>query len=349
MSAIFLNSCSQKPQPVKTIQKQYIKQSITVVKPKANTKKHIDQRHKVALLIPMSGQHKIIGENALKACLLAAKHYPNNNIIFKIFDIEKYSNKENLLATHLKNEQIDLIIGPIFYHQAKLYHKLLKNVPMFSLSNNQKISERNLFVCGLSAEEELFTIFSYAFLNKFKKFAIFVPYGQYGDIVVQIANDTFSKFYKNEIPFFNIVRYTKLTDDDVYERLQNLTIDAVFFAEPQFSKSISLPVPIFTTRGVININTESENDIYFSSTTNKTSTPLHESFLIHQYGIPSTIDMIAYDIVKTFCTSLEDKNQKHKDVLKTLYNRKLLGNIGYFSIHKNGKIHREWNILNVKN
>ena len=149
---------------------------------------------RVGLLLPLSGEFYQIGKSLLNSSQLALEKTQNKNLKFYIVDTEK---EEQLFQniSYLISNDIDLILGPIFTSNALKVKEYLKNenIPIITFSNNSDVSDQNMYVFGLTIEDELRKIYEYSKDKGINKFAVVVPDNKYGNKV------------KNEIDKFHNV------------------------------------------------------------------------------------------------------------------------------------------------
>ena len=147
-----------------------------------NKKKHIVKDIKVGLLLPMSGKNSNIGNSLLKASLLSLNKTKNKNIKLLIRDTE--NKDKNIISSYyeLINEDVDIILGPLFSKNIKLINPISmeEETIMITFSNNTEMKSKNTFISGLTPENEIKEIFKYAIQNGNSQFGIILPNNTYG-------------------------------------------------------------------------------------------------------------------------------------------------------------------------
>jgi len=137
---------------------------------------------KVGLLLPLSGSNSKIGKSLLKASQLSLNKTKNQSIKLFVKDTENVD--KNIITSYyeLINEDVDIILGPLFSKNIKLLAPIAadENIIMITFSNNMEIKNENTFISGLSPENEIKEIFEYAILNGKNKFGVILPNNQYG-------------------------------------------------------------------------------------------------------------------------------------------------------------------------
>jgi len=125
-----------------------------------------EDKIKIGLLLPLSGQNNDIGKSVLRAVNLATNKIDDS--ILEIYPKNNFDNPEDNIkaAQELYNQGIRIFIGPIF-------DKNIKNLEKFSdaifitFSNKSKTNQKNLIYAGVNATSQIATI---------KKFLAYILY-----------------------------------------------------------------------------------------------------------------------------------------------------------------------------
>ena len=121
-----------------------------------------DKIFRIGLLLPLSGEFYQIGKSLLDSAQLALEKTNNKNLEFYIVDTgEEDQLFKNL--SYLINNDIDLILGPVFTKTVLKVKAYLddQNIPIITFSNNSKVEDSNVYVFGLTIEDELSSIYEY--------------------------------------------------------------------------------------------------------------------------------------------------------------------------------------------
>ena len=151
-----------------------------------------DKIFRLGLLLPLSGEFYQIGKSLLDSAQLALEETNNENLEFYIVD----TGEENQLyknLSYLISNDVDLILGPIFTKTVLKVKEYLddQNIPIITFSNNSDVSDRDVYVFGLTIEDELKKIYEYSIDRGIDKFAVIVPDNKYGNKV----KDEINKFH----------------------------------------------------------------------------------------------------------------------------------------------------------
>ena len=133
-----------------------------------------EEKIKIGLLIPMSGENKNLGEQIIKATRLALKDINNNRI--EIYPKDTKSNPKKTLssAIELKQKGINLVIGPVFY-KSTLYLDEINDVTFLSLTNKTLDLPKNIISSGVNSTSQLNTIKKFIKANEIKKTIFLTP------------------------------------------------------------------------------------------------------------------------------------------------------------------------------
>lgn len=149
---------------------------------------HHKKRLKVALLLPVTGKNKILGNALLNSATFSLFENDNkNNIELILFD--SASTKKDIKNTFkdIIDQDIKIVIGPIFSHEVEkiVQEAILNEIIVISLSNDQKLINNidhngGVFLAGMIPEVQIDKIVSYAIGSGKTSFAVIAPNNQYG-------------------------------------------------------------------------------------------------------------------------------------------------------------------------
>jgi len=148
-----------------------------------------DKIFRIGLLLPLSGEFYQIGKSLLDSAQLALEKTSNKNLEFYIVDT---GNEDQLFKnlSYLTINNVDLILGPVFTNTVLKVKEYLddRSIPIITFSNNSDLSNRNVYVFGLTIEDELNSIYEYSVVRGINKFAVIVPDNKYGNKVKNEIN-----------------------------------------------------------------------------------------------------------------------------------------------------------------
>ena len=146
-----------------------------------NEKEEIDLLN-VGLLLPLSGEHYLIGASLLNSAQLALDKTRPGNITFHVAD----TGDPNAVLQNFYNiiqNDLDLIIGPVFSENIEKIRNVLKekNLLAVTLSNNSLMENKNTFVFGLTLQNEINTLLEYSEQINLKEYVVIIPDSQFGN------------------------------------------------------------------------------------------------------------------------------------------------------------------------
>ena len=123
---------------------------------------------KIGVLVPLSGENKEIGISILNSVRMAI-----TNINDKKIEVYPKDNKSNpkltfIGAKQLESEGINLVIGPVFHENLEVLDRL-PNLTFISLTNKTNNIPNNVISLGINATSQINTILSFLKKKKIKK------------------------------------------------------------------------------------------------------------------------------------------------------------------------------------
>ncbi len=166
-----------------------------------------DEKIKIGLLVPLSGQDKEIGNSIIKSTRLAINKI--NNSLIEIIPRDTASNPETTLksAKELSENGVQIIIGPVF-NKNLIYLNELQNIFFLSLTNKTINNPQNIISVGINAKSQFTTIKKFQKLNELKKTIFLIPKEKYKEEVEEAIKQ--SKI-KNAKVYYYDSDPTKLT------------------------------------------------------------------------------------------------------------------------------------------
>ena len=166
-----------------------------------------ENKIKIGLLVPLSGDNAEIGKQIIKATRLALKDINSNKI--EILPKDTYSNPKKTLssAIELSNQGINLVIGPVFYENL-IYLNEVKNLTFLSFTNKTLGLPKNVISTGINSTSQLNTIKKFIKQNEIKKTIFLIPNLSYD---LEIKNGIKQSKIKTFKQYFYEIEPTKLT------------------------------------------------------------------------------------------------------------------------------------------
>lgn len=136
-------------------------------------------RHRIALLLPLSGKDSSVGQSIANATTLALMDTKARNIRITSYDTARGALPAAQRAIADGNR---LILGPLFGDDVVAIAATAKaaNVPIISYSNDIGIAGNNVFVMGYVPSQAIDRVVRHARAQGITRFAGLVPAGTYG-------------------------------------------------------------------------------------------------------------------------------------------------------------------------
>lgn len=276
----------------------------------------------VLLLLPMSGENSVLGQSISRACLLASQGV--QNIDFHIIDTA-VADTVNLYE-QFKYKNINTIIGPVFYNEIGKYAAVFGNAQFFSLSNNVDINNQHVMACGLSPQEELSRIFGYIKSKRLNGLLMIIPNNSYSDKIVCMAKKSLAHFGFDTEDFLEVTKYRSITRKDATRAAVASGRRAVFVLDPILNMERLGNKRVFTLSSSALANRSAWDGVIFAFGNSDYRNNFIDRYKQTFHKTPTTIDMVAYDVVRAVCDSCIN----HTD----LYNAKFCGCLGDFAFKK---------------
>ena len=158
---------------------------------------YADEKIKIGLLVPLSGDHSEIGKSILKSVRLAINKIDNQ--LLEVIPKDSKANPEITLqnAKKLKEEGAKIIIGPVF-NKNLIYLEELNEIIFLSLTNKVIKNPKNIISAGINATSQINTIIKFQKSSNLNKTLFLIP----------------KKNYKNEIE--EAIKKSKIKIKKVY-------------------------------------------------------------------------------------------------------------------------------------
>ncbi len=139
-----------------------------------------EARHRVALLVPLSGDNADAGRSIANATTMALLDTGADNLRITTYDTATNARSAAARAVADGNK---LILGPLMRNQVGdvLAAARPANVPLLTFSNDLSVAQRDVFVMGHIPEQSIARTVAYAAGQGTRRFAALLPDGEYGD------------------------------------------------------------------------------------------------------------------------------------------------------------------------
>ena len=182
-----------------------------------------EEKIKIGLLVPTTGQHSEIGKSIIKSVRLAI-----NKIDNPLIEILPRDTQSNPLITLRKAKELNeigvkIIIGPVF-NKNLIYLDEIKDVIFLSLTNKTINNPKNIISTGINSESQFNTISKFQKINEIEKTITLIPKVNYKEEIEKAIQQ--SKIKINKV-YYYASDPTKLTNQiekitKYFQRKQNL-------------------------------------------------------------------------------------------------------------------------------
>ena len=133
-----------------------------------------NEKLKIGLLIPLSEDNQEIGQQIIKTVRMAINDINNENIEIIVKDTKSNPNNTLKSAIELKNENVKIVIGPVFYKNLVNLGEV-EDLIFLSLTNKTIGLPKNVISAGVNSTSQLNTIKKFLELNEIKKTIFLLP------------------------------------------------------------------------------------------------------------------------------------------------------------------------------
>ena len=182
-----------------------------------------DNKIRIGLVVPLSGEYAFVGESIIKSVRLALNQI--NDERFEIVPEDSGANPIDTLRASKKlyTQGIKIIIGPVF-NESSRYLDELKEVTFISLTNKIYGNPPNVISAGVNAISQLNTIDKFRKINEIERSIILIPKTHYRKEIDEALTKTElklkDKFFYDTDPTLLTAQIEKITRYP--QRKQNL-------------------------------------------------------------------------------------------------------------------------------
>ncbi len=157
-----------------------------------------EEKIKIGLLVPLTGDNKEIGHQIIKSTRIALKDINSKKIEIYPKDTESDPNKTLKSAKELKNIGVKIVIGPVF-HKNLVYLNEVQDMFFVSHTNKTLDLPSNTISGGINAKSQLNTIKKFLELNELNKTIFLTPKVDYENEIKSAINQSKIKIHKHYI------------------------------------------------------------------------------------------------------------------------------------------------------
>ena len=197
-----------------------------------------EDKIKIGMLVPMTGDNKEIGELIIKAARLAVLDINTDKL--EIYPKDTGSNPDKALksAKELRDMGINIVIGPVFY-KSLIYLDEVVDVTFISLTNKTIDIPNNVITGGVNALSQVIAIKKFIEENEIKKTIFLTPKIDYEQEVKKAIKKSKIKISKHHIYDTEPTKLTKQIEKitNYQVRKQNVLDEIKRIEESDLSES----------------------------------------------------------------------------------------------------------------
>ena len=166
-----------------------------------------EEKIKIGLLVPMSGEKNKLGQSIIKSTRLALKDIGTDKIEIYPKDTGLDPNKTLQSAFELKKLGVKIIIGPVFFENVE-YLNEVNDIVFLSLTNKIDSLPSNVISSGVNSVSQLNAIKKFTELNELKRTILLTPDLNYKNEIKKAIKKSKLKISKH---YIYDIEPTKLT------------------------------------------------------------------------------------------------------------------------------------------
>ncbi len=172
----------------------------------------IEEKLKIGLLVPMTGENAKLGQLLIKSTRMALSDIGTDKIEIYPRDTGLNPNITLQSAIELKKIGTKIIIGPIFFENLK-YLDEVKDVTFLSLTNKTEGLPKNVISSGVNSTSQVNAIKKFIKLNELKKTIFLTPDLEYKSEIKKAIKQSKIKIHKHYIYNTEPTKLTKQVED----------------------------------------------------------------------------------------------------------------------------------------
>tara|TARA_B100001063_G_scaffold208370_1_gene204760 strand:- start:1100 stop:2254 length:1155 start_codon:yes stop_codon:yes gene_type:complete len=157
-----------------------------------------EEKIKIGLLVPMTGNDKKLGQQIVKSARIALKDIKSENLEIYLKDTNSNPNKTIKSALEFQEMGIKIVIGPVFYKSLAFLDEV-SEITFLSFTNKTINLPRNVISGGVNAVSQLNTIKKFIELNKINKTILLTPKLDYENEIKKAIQQSRIKISKHHI------------------------------------------------------------------------------------------------------------------------------------------------------
>ncbi len=142
---------------------------------------------RIAILLPLSGQHGKVGNDLLNAAKIALFDHNNAQLKLQPYDTKGTVEGARTAALAAIQEGSEIILGPLFSSSARAIQPIAKqhNISILTFSTDVSVAGGGVYLMGLTAQQQIDRILEFSYRQGLINFAVVAPQTAYGETAVR--------------------------------------------------------------------------------------------------------------------------------------------------------------------
>ncbi len=162
---------------------------------------------KVALLLPLTGQHASLGRAMKEAAEQSLFENADESLELTIKDTAGTAEGAKAALKSLERDSVKAILGPVFAYEVRAIagDVRTKRLPVFSFSSDRSVAGDGIFSLGFSPSEQARRIALFAKSKGLERLVAIIPKTAYGKL---ISGEVRRLFNQGQIQLVGLIEYT---------------------------------------------------------------------------------------------------------------------------------------------
>tara|TARA_R110002096_G_scaffold309403_4_gene504082 strand:+ start:126355 stop:127887 length:1533 start_codon:yes stop_codon:yes gene_type:complete len=176
----------------------------------------------VGVMLPLSGETAQVGQALLNAATMALFDAKDQRLELIPVDTEGTPEGAVRAVNYLIENNVDIIIGPLFSESIKVAQPIAKQVgvKMIGFSNDHDVAGDGVYLLSFRPEEQVGRIIKFASSQRYEKFAALIPDTLYGGRIMSVLEPLVATQF-NELVALEIYPTDPSLLDDPVKRIAN--------------------------------------------------------------------------------------------------------------------------------
>ena len=146
----------------------------------------VDTGIKIGLLLPLSGQQAALGRELYNAAEMGLFEVGDERFTLLVEDTATTAGADSA-ARKLLAQGAKVLLGPVFATDARKIAPIAQgaHVPVLAFTNDRSAAQPGVYIMGVTPQDQVERVVSYAASQGLKRFAILAPTSPYGNLVTQ--------------------------------------------------------------------------------------------------------------------------------------------------------------------